>query len=498
MKKKILIWITLILTLAGIGISIYAYYIDRASLGNLVGAISLMVGVIGTLVTINSSKEQPAVQLDLAMATKLADEELKKRHELDQTELALRDKMIAELKEQLAGKDLPDYEQAVKQYVEEGDYAKAIESIDTDAADSRAAERHLFKAKLLIADNRFAEAETHYRRVVEILPSYDNNFAMAGFYYDLNRFNEAEAYYNICLTKAKSEEERAKVLNRLGNNQSNNCDYVNAEKSYTEALEIRRELAEKNPQAYNPDVAMTLNNLGLLQANILKHEEAKESYKEALEIYTDLAENNPQAYSPDVAMTLNNLGILQANIQKHEEAEKSFTEALEINRDLAKNNPQAYNPDLASTLNNLGVFQANIQKHAEAEKSYKEALEIYRELAEKNPQAYNPDVAMTLNNLGNLQKDNQNYEEAEKSYTEALEIKRDLAEKNPQAYNPDVATTLINLSFLYLCGAPDKKLSLKYANEAEDVLKKCNDTPFVRDLFDKVSLIRTEWEEKKQ
>jgi hypothetical protein len=36
------------------------------------------------------------------------------------------------------------------------------------------------------------------------------------------------------------------------------------EQAYQEAPTIRRQLAQANPQAYLPDVAMTLNNLGNL------------------------------------------------------------------------------------------------------------------------------------------------------------------------------------------------------------------------------------------
>jgi tetratricopeptide (TPR) repeat protein len=479
-----------IISLAGIGTSLYAFYIDRASWGSLAGAFSFIISFTLSLNTLFSPKEQP----DLPLVTK----ELVIRHELALTEIALLNKTVAELKEQLAGKDLPDYKQAVKQYVENGDYAKAIELVDTDAADSEAAERHIFKAKLLIAAYRFAEAEMHYRKAVEILPSLNNNFAMAGFYYDLNRFNEAEAYYNVCLAQARSEEDRANVLSNLGLVQWENRNYVNAEKSFTEALKIERELAEHNPQTYNSGVAVVLNNLGLLQRDIQKYAEAEKSFTEALKIDRELAEKDSQAYNPDVAGTLNSLGNLQADIQKYAEAEKSFTEALRIRRELAEHNPQAYNPDLAGTLNNLGTLQWNIQKYTEAEKSFTEALKILRNLAEKNPQAYNPDVATTLSNLGTLQRNIQKHEEAEKSHTEALKIRRELAEHNPQAYNPDIAMTLLNISILYFYSTPNKELSLQYANEAGDVLKKCNDTPYVRDLFDKVQQIKAEWKKKKQ
>ena len=39
---------------------------------------------------------------------------------------------------------------------------------------------------------------------------------------------------------------------------------INGPALIEEALKIRRELAQKNPEVYLPDVALTLNNLGLL------------------------------------------------------------------------------------------------------------------------------------------------------------------------------------------------------------------------------------------
>jgi hypothetical protein len=40
-----------------------------------------------------------------------------------------------------------------------------------------------------------------------------------------------------------------------------------AGKEYAEALQIYRELAEKNPESYRPDLAATLNNLGVFDRN---------------------------------------------------------------------------------------------------------------------------------------------------------------------------------------------------------------------------------------
>ena len=75
-------------------------------------------------------------------------------------------------------------------------------------------------------------------------------------------------------------------------------------------LKELRELAKQNPEAYNPDMAMTLNNLGNLLSNTNHLKQAQAYYEEALEIYRELAKQNPEAYNPYVAMSLNNVSSI--------------------------------------------------------------------------------------------------------------------------------------------------------------------------------------------
>ena len=297
------------------------------------------------------------------------------------------------------------------------------------------ANEFLIKAQITATNfnnpNRFQDACRFYEQSIRSYTYFNNLFEYAYFLQQHKQHNEAERYYQEALKRFGSELDaptRATTLNNLGNLQSQKNEFEDALKSYKEALEIRRKLAQANPQTYLPDVAMTLNNLGLLQYKKNEFEDALKSYKEALEIYRKLAQANPQTYLPYVAMTLNNLGNLQ--YKKNE-----FEDAL---------------------------------------KSYKEALEIYRKLAQTNPQTYLPYVAGTLNNLGSLQSQKNEFEDALKSYKEALEIRRKLVQANPQTYLPDVAVTLINLSIFYQKCQPDKDASVQYAMETLKIL-----TPFL-------------------
>ncbi len=83
------------------------------------------------------------------------------------------------------------------------------------------------------------------------------------------------------------------TLNNLGALHSDKNEFAQAEAAYREALNIRRALAELNPQTYLPDVAMTLNNLANLHSDKNEFTQAEEAYREALNIIRSLAELQP-------------------------------------------------------------------------------------------------------------------------------------------------------------------------------------------------------------
>ena len=218
---------------------------------------------------------------------------------------------------------------------------------------------------------------------------------------------------------------------------------------YDRALEIRRGLAQSNPQAYEPNVALMLNNLANLYSDIHRFTEGEAMFKEALEIIRRFVQSNPQAYEPYMALMLNNLAGLYSDTHRFTEAEAMYKEALEIRRRLAQSNPQTYEPDVAATLNNLAILYQNTQRFTEGETMYKKALEIFRRFVQSNPQTYEPYVATTLNRLASLYQNTQRFTEGEAMYKEALKIHRRIAKSNPQAYEPDLAMTLTSLASLY-------------------------------------------------
>ncbi len=221
-----------------------------------------------------------------------------------------------------------------------------------------------------------------------------------------------------------------------------------ARRHYEEALSIRRELAQHNPNVYLPDMATTLNNLGNLDRIQQRMDAARQHYEQALDIHRQLLRQNSDPYLPDMAMALNNLGFLDRVQKRTEEAHQQFAEALEIYRQLVQQSPNTYLPDTAMTLNNLAITERDQGRMDEARSHYEEALKIRRQLAQPNPDTYLPDLAMTLNDLANLEVEQKRTADAGAHYEEALKIYRQLAQQNPDTYQPYVAGTLNNLGFL--------------------------------------------------
>ena len=298
---------------------------------------------------------------------------------------------ISQFLEGMEGKDLSQtsnlYQTAFELFTE-SNIDEAIEILDDakmEEEENRAldemmqrAETRLLKAKMLKIKNRHNEAAVNYEKAVELFQSWVNCLEAANYFAFINDFNKAEKYYSFCIQNTESEEERATTLNNLAVLQSDKNEYKKAEASYLEALEIRRKLAEVNPQTYLPYVATTLNNLANLQSDKNEYKKAEASYLEALEIRRKLAELNPQTYLPDVGATLNNLANLQSDKNEYKKAEESYLEALKIRLKFAELLPEAFEIPLADTflcLSNL--YRHNLKDKNRSLDYAKKAVSLY-------------------------------------------------------------------------------------------------------------------------
>ncbi|RGC03614.1 tetratricopeptide repeat protein [Faecalibacterium prausnitzii] len=358
------------------------------------------------------------------------------------------------------------------------------------------AAKHHMEPDVLYDYASFLYNQRQYQKSLEIAQRLEHWYALEP---DTSAVRRAKLYnligldysaQNDFLTAKKAYQEVLKIYRDLAGkdsdvyqlNLANSCNnlailffdigsFKEAEKLYREALKIHRDLAEKSSDAYLPYLANSCNNLATLLRNTGSFKEAEKLYREALKIHRDLAEKSSDAYLPYLANSCNNLADLFCNTGSFKEAEELCREALKICSDLAEKNSDAYLPYLARSCNNLADLLCNTGFFKESEELYREALKIYRSLAEKNPDAYLPDLALSCSNLASLLQDVHSFKEAEKLHREALKIRRDLAEKNPDVYLPSLAISCNNLAYLLSDTGSSKEAEELY----REALKICSD-----------------------
>ena len=100
-----------------------------------------------------------------------------------------------------------------------------------------------------------------------------------------------------------------------------------------------------------------------------------------------MAEKNPEAYEPDLAMSCNNLGVLYTIQEANDEAEKYLKQACDIYMSLAKAFPDIYEEELLKTLVVL-VYAARLAEKIEETKGYcLDALEVINKIKQRGGNA---------------------------------------------------------------------------------------------------------------
>jgi tetratricopeptide (TPR) repeat protein len=132
---------------------------------------------------------------------------------------------------------------------------------------------------------------------VDAAPDRSNgNFASASFTQELSCYEGAEIAYDRCMEcalKCGMNAELALTSTNLGVSTSDQSRAEESRKEHEEALKTYRELAQKNPENFLPEVARTLNNLGIIDSAQNRTEEARKAFEEALQIYETFAKQDP-------------------------------------------------------------------------------------------------------------------------------------------------------------------------------------------------------------
>ncbi|MCT7956445.1 CHAT domain-containing protein, partial [Laspinema palackyanum] len=221
-------------------------------------------------------------------------------------------------------------------------------------------------------------------------------------------YAQAEQSYHQSLEIRRQLEDKAgegNALLSLGNVYSYLGEYAQAEQSYHQSLEISRQLADKVGEGN------TLYNLGNVYRSLGEYAQAEQSYHQSLEIRRQLEDKAGEGN------TLNNLGNVYHSLGEYAKAEQYYRQSLEISRQRGSKAGEG------NTLNGLGNVYGSLGEYTQAEQYYRQSLEISRQLGNKEGEGN------TLLNLGNVYYFLGQYAQAEQFYRQSLEIRQQLGNK---------------------------------------------------------------------
>ncbi|MFF7128059.1 tetratricopeptide repeat protein [Streptomyces sp. NPDC008240] len=211
-----------------------------------------------------------------------------------------------------------------------------------------------------------------------------------------------------------------------------------------DVLRYYEDLASRDPETYNGDLAMAWNNHANRLADADRLDEALEGALTARDLHHDLACADP-AHLPDVALSEYNLIRIHSALGQLGAATANARRARDLYRDLAARWPDQYRPRIPEVLGNLAELLRTAGLLTEAVDTVEECLTESRRLAAHDPDRFTQDLAERLSDATGVFDDHGDADRAQASAEEAVELLRPLVEHDPTAA-PSFANALIALS----------------------------------------------------
>lgn len=125
-------------------------------------------------------------------------------------------------------------------------------------------------------------------------------------------------------------------------------------------------------------------------------DESLASTREALDLRRQLATRYPDAFEPELAISLNNLGLVLRSLGRLEESLDATQEAISLRRRLAVDRPEVFEPYLVSSLLNLSETRRRLRDHAGSVTAAHEALSLLAPFFQRYPAAFATRVTTAL------------------------------------------------------------------------------------------------------
>jgi len=228
-------------------------------------------------------------------------------------------------------------------------------------------------------------------------------------HYNVTNLDSAKAFAEkgiVLATKLKYSKGQWMNLNVLGNYYERKTNYVEASKSYKEAIKIIEQT--NDTKGY----AVVLNNIATIHIRKAEYDEALVNMFEALKAEEKLNNQN------GIAQAYNNIGVVYYYIQDFDKTTFYLTKALEIQEGLGNYD------GLINGYNNVGAILDFQKKYDEAIVSYKKGLAISKEINDKKMEA------IQLSNIALAYSNKNNFTKAEVFFIKSISIKKEIKDDN--------------------------------------------------------------------
>ncbi|MBT3015958.1 MAG: tetratricopeptide repeat protein [Candidatus Thiodiazotropha sp. (ex Clathrolucina costata)] len=374
-------------------------------------------------------------------------QEIRELERLRDSALGRVDDVVRTIKEGLAANPVPVFLEASSILVEEGEEAALayleshktgqLAKVTSASVQAEIAQETIkrellplvLQADILESQLKWDQAISIRKTIAKRAPYWIEALdSLAGLFYILARYEEAEQYWRRALTLASTPQDKAMVFNNLAQLLQETNRFSEAEPMMRQALAID----EKSYGVNHPTVAVRLGNLARLLHDTNRLTEAEPLYRRALAI----GEASDGPNHPNVGIRLNNLSQLLLDAGRFSEAEPAIRRSLAITE--AFYGPT--HPDVAIRLNNLVRLLQATNRLSEAEPLARRALEI----DESSYGSEHPKVAIRLGSIAGILQETGRTTEAEPLLREALAINEIIYGST----HPNVAISLSNIAIL--------------------------------------------------
>lgn len=469
---------------------------------------------------------------DSIMSLNISLEEKNRQLEEISKQRKFNESYIKELAKYYASLDydrISEFQRKVNAYLEEGEFAKALQLLRTKGSvaslwetiknEEEAEAQKDAEIHLSIKENELAKAGTSLKKdeLAQLCYSYFQTHLMQ------HHFDSAAYYIEF---RANTDTTNANWLFDVAYFYDLQNDKKRCILYYEKALNLYRQMDRDDIQSYGVGMAYTLNNLANNYTNISPSsvDLCEDMFEEVFGICDELIEtNNKDAYSAKM-LAISNLMSLYANNQRYSESEQLFIDGNdlleEIQHDtivmnspamitalmgwvengyglalkgyyispemaeqwlvpmtenfsidelitLAENDIEEGGPIVIRMATFFADLHLNAQHYSEAEALLKKSLELARKLAQINVEAYAPGLVQSLQNLGSFYKNANRFSESEPLYDEALEICRRLVANDDKLFTPLLLDALYNVGDLHgMIGYTDQDLTELVKSEA--------------------------------